>query len=76
MTTQDHRTGFLTPGESALAWSAFFITAYGMAVIFASLFADKELVPSSLPLTGGLLLGLLAVGGAFGAALGQVASRR
>jgi len=72
MTTQDHRTGLLTPGESALAWAAFFITAYGMAVIAASIFADKELVPSSMPVAGSLLGGLLAAGAAFGALVGRL----
>jgi hypothetical protein len=75
MTTQDHRAGLLTPGELALAWSAFFITAYGVLVIAASIFADKELVPSELPLTGALLGALLAAGAAFGAALGKATNR-
>lgn len=69
---QDERPGVLNPGERALAWSACFLTGYGLVVIAATLIADKNLVPSDMPAAGGLIAALLLAGGAWGALLARV----
>jgi len=53
----------LSPGEAALAGSALTLTVYGLAVVVGSLFFDEDLVPTSVPLAGLVML-LLVIGGA------------
>ena len=64
--TSNDQDALLTPGEAAFAGAALGITVYGLAVVVASLFADKELVPSSVPLAGVVMIVSLVVGAIVG----------
>jgi len=72
MTAQDGR---LEPGEAVGMGAAVGMTLYGFAVVAASLFADKALVPEELPLVAGFMIATAAVGALFGAALSRPHSR-
>jgi hypothetical protein len=71
--TSPEQSGYMTPSEGALAGACFLMTVYGLVVVVASLFADKELVPRESPLLGLVLVVLFGVGAALG---GLMARRR
>ena len=62
----------VTTGEGGLAGAALVLTGYGFVVVGASLFADKDLVPTDVPAAGFLMLALLAVGAVLGAGFKRV----
>lgn len=68
MTAQDGR---LEPGEAIGMGAALGMTLYGFAVVVASLFAHKNLVPHDMPLVAGILLATAAVGAVLGAGYGR-----
>ena len=74
--TSQYVTEPLTPGDGALMGLSLALTVYGFAIVVASTFADKELVPSTLPAAGLVILALIAVGAVVGAAAIAMRDRR